>query len=58
MSLLGRLFGGSVSAPAPAAIPAARGPLRTDGGLFAVWDHAHFAHITDYDTWEPWTPQR
>ena len=53
MSLLGRLFGGSASAPAPGTTPAARGPLRTDSGLFAVWDHAHFEHVTDYETWEP-----
>lgn len=52
MSLLSRLFGRG-ERPSPGSVPAARGPLGTDSGLFAVWDHAAFAHVVDYDAWEP-----
>jgi len=52
MSFLGKLFGRPGGAPAQATTRA-RGPLATDSGMWALWDHARFAQVTGYDTWEP-----
>jgi hypothetical protein len=52
MSFLSRLLGRSAPAPRPLT-STARAPLVTDNGMWAVWDHARFAHVTSYETWEP-----